>query len=105
MLALAAAAGGGGLLAHSMRGGAPQLANGTWLDAPSAAGALSLYLLTQLQRAAVIPGLPGGDYTMDHSAVLVLLERSGRTVAIFTPPFKEAALAQELRRASAYLGR
>jgi protein SCO1/2 len=48
--------------------------------------------------------LPGGDYTMDHSAVLFLLDARARLVAIFTPPLEVAALAADLRRAAPYLG-
>jgi protein SCO1/2 len=48
--------------------------------------------------------LPGGDYTMDHSVVLFLLDARARLVAIFTPPFEVAALAADLRRAAPYLG-
>lgn len=47
--------------------------------------------------------LPDGDYTMDHSAVLFLLDRSGRIAAVFTPPFAVPALAADLARAAAYL--
>jgi protein SCO1/2 len=48
--------------------------------------------------------LPGGDYTMDHSAVVFLLDAGARIAAIFTPPFEVAALAADLRRAAPYLG-
>ena len=48
--------------------------------------------------------LPAGDYTMDHSAVLFLLDAGARIAAIFTPPFEVAALAADLRRAAPYLG-
>ena len=47
--------------------------------------------------------LPGGDYTMDHSAVLFLLDARARIAAIFTPPFEVPALAADLRRAAPYL--
>ncbi len=47
--------------------------------------------------------LPGGDYTMDHSAVLFLLDARARIAAIFTPPFEAPALAADLRRAAPYL--
>jgi protein SCO1 len=47
--------------------------------------------------------LPGGDYTMDHSAVLFLLDRSGNIAALFTPPFEVPALAADLARAAPYL--
>jgi protein SCO1 len=46
--------------------------------------------------------LPGGDYTMDHSAVIFLVDAQG-IVAIFTPPFEVPALAADLRRAASYL--
>jgi protein SCO1 len=48
--------------------------------------------------------LPGGDYTMDHSAVVFLLDDAARIVAIFTPPFDVAALSTDLGRTRAYLG-
>jgi protein SCO1 len=48
--------------------------------------------------------LPGGDYTMDHSAVVSLLDDSAHIVAIFTPPFDVATLTADLRRAAADLG-
>ncbi|TLY70515.1 MAG: SCO family protein, partial [Gammaproteobacteria bacterium] len=44
--------------------------------------------------------LPGGDYTMDHSAVVFLLDRRGRMVGVFTPPFDVERMAQDLRRAA-----
>src|SRR6516164_6686610 len=47
--------------------------------------------------------LPGGDYTMDHSAVVFLLDDSAHIVAIFTPPFDVAALGADLARAAPYL--
>ena len=31
--------------------------------------------------------LPGGDYTMDHSAVVFLLNSTAQIAGIFTPPF------------------
>jgi len=46
--------------------------------------------------------LPGGDYTMDHSAVIFLVDARG-IEAIFTPPFEVPALAADLRRAAPYL--
>ena len=48
--------------------------------------------------------LPGGDYTMDHSAVVFLLDRAARIAAIFTAPFDVAAVTADLRRAAPYLG-
>jgi len=46
--------------------------------------------------------LPGGEYTMDHSAVIFLVDAQG-IVAIFTPPFEVSALAADLRTAAPYL--
>ena len=46
--------------------------------------------------------LPGGDYTMDHSAVVFLVDGAGIR-AIFTPPFEVPALVADLRRAAAQL--
>jgi len=46
--------------------------------------------------------LPGGDYTMDHSAVIFLVDARGID-AIFTPPFEVSALAADLRRAAPHL--
>jgi protein SCO1/2 len=48
--------------------------------------------------------LPGGDYTMDHSAVVFVLDDDARIVAIFTPPFDVAALSADLARAAPWLG-
>src|SRR5580658_10987634 len=48
--------------------------------------------------------LPGGNYTMDHTAVVFLLDDAARIVAIFTPPFEVAALMADLKRAAPYLG-
>lgn len=47
--------------------------------------------------------LPGGDYTMDHSAVVFLLDAHGRTAAVFTPPFEAAAMSADLKRAAPWL--
>ncbi|HXW75245.1 MAG TPA: SCO family protein [Steroidobacteraceae bacterium] len=49
--------------------------------------------------------LPGGDYTMDHSAVVFLLDDAARIVAIFTPPFEVAPIAADLERAAPFLAR
>lgn len=47
--------------------------------------------------------LPGGDYTIDHSAAAFLLDDAGRIVAVFTAPFDAPQLAEDLRRAAPYL--
>lgn len=45
--------------------------------------------------------LPGGSYTMDHSATLYLLDDTGRLRAVFTPPFEVERLAADLDTAIA----
>ncbi|HVN46253.1 MAG TPA: SCO family protein [Steroidobacteraceae bacterium] len=47
--------------------------------------------------------LPGGDYTMDHSAVVFLLDDAARIVAVFTPPFEVAGMSSDLQHAAPYL--
>ena len=47
--------------------------------------------------------LPGGDYTMDHSAVVFLLNTRGQVAGIFTPPFDTHRLAEDFARAASYL--
>jgi protein SCO1 len=47
--------------------------------------------------------LPGGDYTMDHSAAVFLLDTHARVVGIFTPPFDTRRLAQDLQAAAPHL--
>jgi protein SCO1 len=48
--------------------------------------------------------LPGGDYTMDHTAAVFLLDREARIRAIFTPPFDVSALIADLKHAAPSLG-
>jgi protein SCO1/2 len=38
----------------------------------------------------------GGEYTVDHSAVVTLLNRQGQRVALFTPPYEVAPVAADL---------
>jgi protein SCO1/2 len=58
------------------------------------------------QFGVVISKVPlaGGDYTMDHSAVLFLLSAQGQIVSIFTPPFDTRRLEQDLKLAAPQLG-
>ena len=42
--------------------------------------------------------LPGGDYTMDHSATVFVLDSGARIVAVFTPPLSAAALTRDIAR-------
>jgi protein SCO1 len=39
----------------------------------------------------------GGNYTVDHSAAVFLLDSQGRRVAVFTPPFEIEPVAADLR--------
>jgi protein SCO1/2 len=48
--------------------------------------------------AAARVDLPGGGYTMDHSATVFALDSNARIVAVFTPPFDAAALARDVAR-------
>jgi protein SCO1 len=47
--------------------------------------------------AAVRVDLPGGDYTMDHSAQVFLLDSKAQIVGLFSPPFDTRSLAQDLQ--------
>jgi protein SCO1/2 len=58
-------------------------------------------LLRTLNAIAVRDPLPGGGYTMDHSATLYLLDKHARLVAVFSPPFATDALVADLRRVEA----
>jgi protein SCO1/2 len=42
--------------------------------------------------------LGGGNYTMDHSAAVFMLDSQARIVAVFTPPLSAAALTRDLAR-------
>jgi protein SCO1/2 len=53
--------------------------------------------------AALRVDLPGGEYTMDHSAAVFLLDTSARIVGVFTPPFDTRRLAQDLQAAAPHL--
>lgn len=46
--------------------------------------------------AAARQDLPGGDYTMDHSATVYLLDNQGRLVTVFTPPLALDKMVQDL---------
>lgn len=43
-----------------------------------------------------VPGDVEGDYTMDHSSALVLLNPQGQLAGYFTPPFQVDALVKDL---------
>jgi protein SCO1/2 len=40
--------------------------------------------------------MPGGSYTVDHSATVFLLDSAARKRAVFTPPLRADALARDL---------
>jgi protein SCO1/2 len=42
--------------------------------------------------------LPGGNYTMDHSATVFALDARGRIVAVFTPPLSVPKMSRDLQR-------
>lgn len=48
--------------------------------------------------------LPGGNYTMDHSATVFVLDSQARIVAVFTPPLRADALARDLELLKPTLG-
>jgi protein SCO1/2 len=52
-------------------------------------------LARQLGVAAVRVPRPGGDYTIDHSAALLWLDRDARLTTIFTPPYAVEPLARD----------
>jgi protein SCO1/2 len=58
-------------------------------------------LLGGLGVAHAILPLPGGGYTVDHSAAIYYLNDRGQWTAAFTPPFQLAALRQDLIALSA----
>lgn len=66
---------------------------------PAAIGALAKHFGVAVNRVE----LPGGDYTMDHSAVVFLLNAEAQVVAIFTPPFEVKSFVADLRTAAPYL--
>jgi protein SCO1 len=53
-------------------------------------------LLTGLGAARSLQPLPGGDYSVDHSATLFYLNAHGQLSAVFTPPFALPALRADL---------
>jgi len=48
--------------------------------------------------------LAGGNYTMDHSAAVFVLDSDARIVAVFTPPLRAEALARDLEQLKPTLG-
>jgi protein SCO1/2 len=54
-------------------------------------------LLKSLGAIAERQPLPDGNYTLDHSATLYLLDTRARLAAVFSPPFKTNDLTADLR--------
>ena len=48
--------------------------------------------------------LPGGDYSMDHSSTIFLMDARGHNVAVFNAPYDVKSLTQDLRLAAGQLG-
>lgn len=48
--------------------------------------------------------LPGGDYSMDHSSAIFLMDARGHNVAVFNAPYDVKSLTQDLRLAAGNLG-
>ena len=48
--------------------------------------------------AAARVDLGGGNYTMDHSAAVFVLDSQARVVAVFSPPLSAPALARDVAR-------
>jgi protein SCO1 len=48
--------------------------------------------------------LPGGDYSMDHSSTIFLMDARGHNVAVFNAPYDVKSLTQDLRLAAGDLG-
>jgi len=44
--------------------------------------------------------LPGGDYSMDHSSTIFLMDAQGHNVAVFNAPYDVKSLTQDLRLAA-----
>jgi protein SCO1 len=54
-------------------------------------------LAKDLSVAMARTELPGGTYTMDHTAAVFLVDARGALVAVFTPPIESPKVAADLR--------
>ena len=61
-------------------------------------------LTREFSGVALRQPLPGGDYTMDHSATVYLLDHAGRLVAVFTPSLSLEKMRQDLDALQGRLG-
>ena len=57
-------------------------------------------LMHSVGAARFIQQQPDGNYLVDHSATLYLIDAGGRLVAVFTPPFSLPQLDSDLRLAA-----
>lgn len=57
-------------------------------------------LMQSVGAARFLQPTPDGNYQVDHSATLYLIDANGRLVAIFTPPFSVTQLDSDLRLAA-----
>jgi protein SCO1/2 len=60
-------------------------------------------ILDAFKVVALRVDLPGGDYTMDHSAAVFLVDGNAQIVGIFTPPFDTRRFAQDLKLSAPHL--
>ncbi len=67
------------------------------LTATAAAKPLADFAATMGLVYMKVP-LPGGDYSMDHSATLVLLDPQGRQAGLVRPPLDGNAIGADLRK-------
>jgi protein SCO1 len=54
-------------------------------------------LMRSLAAGTERQGLPAGNYQLNHSATLYLLDRRGRLAAVYSPPFTASTLGTDLR--------
>ena len=74
-------------------------------DHGDAAPAQLAPLLRSLGAVSFRQGTVGGNYTVDHSATLYLIDGQGQLAAVFTPPFSLPALESDLKLAARALER
>lgn len=48
--------------------------------------------------------LPGGNYTMDHSSTVFVLDSRARKIAVFTPPLRADAITRDVTTLAPVLG-
>ena len=53
---------------------------------------------------AVRVDMPGGDYSMDHSALIFIVNSKAQILGFFSPPFDTQRLAKDLLAVAPYMG-